>query len=211
MRTVAEQDALYAKGRTKPGNIVTNCKGSSYSSPHQWGIAADIYLDMDIDGDGKKSDDAFNNATKFFNKVGEIGKKLGLEWGGDWKSLVDMPHFQLPDWGSTTANLKKKYGTPDKFIKTWSSSTTKETAVESYSKTAVEPAKSFNKKYSKKYTTTKGLYLKAGAGKSKGALLTIKKGQPVICYGYYTVSGGITWLLVSYGKYTGYVSLNGLK
>ena len=30
LRTAAEQDALYAKGRTKPGNIVTNAKGSSY-------------------------------------------------------------------------------------------------------------------------------------------------------------------------------------
>ena len=32
LRTAAEQDALYAKGRTKPGNIVTNAKGSSYRS-----------------------------------------------------------------------------------------------------------------------------------------------------------------------------------
>ena len=118
-RTVEEQNALYAKGRTKPGNIVTNAKGSSYSSMHQWGVAFDFYLDMDIDKDGKKSDDAFNNAKKTFNKVGKIGKKLGLEWGGDWKSIVDLPHFQLPDWGSTTSNLKKKYGTPDKFKKTW--------------------------------------------------------------------------------------------
>ncbi|WP_412693869.1 M15 family metallopeptidase [Clostridium sp. AF22-10] len=38
LRTVAEQDALYAQGRTKPGNIVTNAKGSSYSSQHQWGL-----------------------------------------------------------------------------------------------------------------------------------------------------------------------------
>ena len=42
-RSVAEQDALYAQGRTQPGSIVTNAKGSSYSSQHQWGIAADFY------------------------------------------------------------------------------------------------------------------------------------------------------------------------
>ena len=36
-RTVAEQDALYAQGRTEPGNIVTNAPGSNYSSYHQWG------------------------------------------------------------------------------------------------------------------------------------------------------------------------------
>ena len=43
LRTTAEQDALYAQGRTKPGTIVTNAKGSSYSSYHQWGVAFDIY------------------------------------------------------------------------------------------------------------------------------------------------------------------------
>ena len=42
-RSVAEQDALYAQGRTQPGSIVTNARGSSYSSQHQWGIAADFY------------------------------------------------------------------------------------------------------------------------------------------------------------------------
>ena len=35
LRTAAEQDALYAQGRTKPGNIVTNAKGSTYKSQHQ--------------------------------------------------------------------------------------------------------------------------------------------------------------------------------
>ena len=42
-RTVAEQDALFAQGRTKPGNIVTNAPGSNYSSYHQWGTAFDIF------------------------------------------------------------------------------------------------------------------------------------------------------------------------
>ena len=69
LRTVAEQDALYAKGRTAPGSIVTNAKGKSYSSMHQWGVAFDFYLKMDIDGDGKTSDDVYNNATKVFNTI----------------------------------------------------------------------------------------------------------------------------------------------
>ena len=43
LRTVAEQDALYAQGRTKPGTKVTNAKGSTYSSMHQWGVAFDFY------------------------------------------------------------------------------------------------------------------------------------------------------------------------
>ena len=120
-RTVAEQDALYAKGRTAPGNKVTNARGTSYSSMHQWGVAFDFFLNMDIDGDGETSDDIYNNSKKTFNKVGAIGKSLGLEWGGDWKSPVDTPHFQLPDWGSTPTKLKAQYGTPTKFIATWGS------------------------------------------------------------------------------------------
>lgn len=43
LRTVAEQDALYAQGRTEPGNIVTNAPGYSYSSYHQWGTAFDFF------------------------------------------------------------------------------------------------------------------------------------------------------------------------
>lgn len=110
-RTKEEQDALYAKGRTAPGNIVTNAKGSSYSSHHQWGTAFDIYRN---DGNG-----VYTDGDGFFAKVGKIGKSIGLEWGGDWKSPVDKPHFQLPDWGSTTVRLKRMYGTPEKFMDTW--------------------------------------------------------------------------------------------
>jgi len=111
-RTVAEQDKLYAQGRTAPGEIVTNAKGSSYSSHHQWGTAFDIYRN---DGTG-----AYNDNDGFFSKVGAIGVKIGLEWGGNWTSPVDKPHFQLPYWGSTTTMLKNLYGTPEEFKKTWS-------------------------------------------------------------------------------------------
>lgn len=119
LRTVAEQDALYAQGRTKPGAIVTNAPGKSYSSMHQWGVAFDFYLNMDVDGDGRMGDDAFNDSTGLFEKAGQIAKSLGLEWGGDWTSIVDKPHIQLPDWGSTAAELKKQYGTPEVFMKSW--------------------------------------------------------------------------------------------
>ena len=111
VRTAEEQDALYALGRTAGGSIVTNARGSSYSSHHQWGTAFDFCRD-----DGKLP---YENGDRFFEKVGAMGKALGLEWGGDWKSIVDMPHFQLPDWGSGTAKLKELYVSPDRFEKTW--------------------------------------------------------------------------------------------
>ena len=110
-RTVAEQDALYAQGRTKPGNRVTNARGSSYSSQHQWGIAFDFYR---ADGKG-----AYNEDGDFFGRAATIAKNLGLAWGGDWKSIVDKPHVYLPDWGSGTGILKQKYGTFENFKKTW--------------------------------------------------------------------------------------------
>lgn len=110
-RTVAEQNALYAQGRSKPGSIVTNAKGDSYSSMHQWGVAFDIYRN---DGKG-----LYYNEDSFFQKVGRIGQSLGLEWGGNWLSLVDLPHYQLPDWGTTPKKLKQLYKNPDSFKKTW--------------------------------------------------------------------------------------------
>lgn len=119
LRTAEEQDKLYAKGRTEKGSIVTNAKGSTYSSMHQWGVAFDFYRN-----DGKGT---YENGDGFFEKVGKIGKMLGLEWGGEWKSIKDLPHFQLSDWGSTTAKLKQIYKTPENFFKTWEDDAMSET------------------------------------------------------------------------------------
>lgn len=110
-RSKEYQDNLYAKGRTKPGRIVTNAKGSDYSSQHQWGIAFDIAIN-----DSKL---LYNNAT--IKKVAKIAKskKVGLAWGGDWVSPVDTPHFYLDKWGDTPSKLKRTYGNFDNFHKTW--------------------------------------------------------------------------------------------
>jgi len=120
-RSVTEQDALYSKGRTtgEKGHTVTNAKGSTYSSMHQWYVAFDIILKMDIDKDGQTSDDIYNDNTGVFEKIGVIAKSIGLEWGGGWTSIKDRPHFQLKDWGSTPYKLKLKYGTPERFRASW--------------------------------------------------------------------------------------------
>lgn len=84
-RTYAEQNAIYAQGRTKfPGPIVTRARGGQ--SNHNFGVAWDIGLF--IDGQYVPESD-------LYKKAGEIGRQLGLEWGGDWKSLQDEPHFQV--------------------------------------------------------------------------------------------------------------------
>lgn len=220
VRTVAEQNALYAKGRNgAPGPIVTKAKGTDYKSMHQWYIAFDVFLVMDVDRDGSVKDDAFNNATGLFNKVGAIGKKLGLEWGGDWKSIKDLPHFQLPDWGSTATQLKAKYGTPEKFKETWDDKKeiknvkAKPNNTITASKNPTEPARSKDKKYAKKYkvVAVDGLNLRTGAGSKKSIVTVIPKDTEVVCHGYYTNAGSDVWLFVQHGKYTGFVSKKYLK
>jgi len=111
-RTMTEQDALYAQGRTTPGNIVTKCKGSDYQSPHQWGVAFDFCKNIK----GQEWSD-----TAFFKQIGALGKSIGLFWGGDFKSFVDMPHLELPEFlpANSTATLKKQHGTPEKFKAAW--------------------------------------------------------------------------------------------
>ena len=110
-RTKAEQDALYAKGRTAPGNIVTNCRYPN--SPHCWGVAFDFCRNVRY----KEYDDS----DGFFRKCGEIGKSLGLAWGGDFKSFVDKPHLELKKYlpNNSVKTLQAKYGTPENFIKSW--------------------------------------------------------------------------------------------
>lgn len=87
LRTIAEQNALYAQGRSKPGPIVTNAKGGT--SYHNYGLAFDFALllpngtslSWDINRDGDK------DKTADWQEVVQEAKRLGLEWGGDWTSL----------------------------------------------------------------------------------------------------------------------------
>lgn len=197
VRTVAEQDALYAQGRTTAGNKVTNCKGSTYSSMHQWGVAFDFYLKEDVDGDGQVSDDAFNNSTKLFEKVGALGQSIGLEWGGSWTSIVDRPHFQLPNWGSTASKLKSEYGTPENFMKTWD-------VVEEKDDAATETTLIAGKAT---ITAKSGLIIRKAADKDSARLTAIPytKECEVLQLNAATADG-IVWAKVSYKGYEGYSS-----
>lgn len=87
LRSMAEQDALFAQGRTAPGRIVTNARaGHSY---HNFGLAFDVLV---LDAMGKADWDTANPGWRL---AGQVGKSLGLEWGGDWNDFPDLPHFQL--------------------------------------------------------------------------------------------------------------------
>ena len=87
-RSYDEQNALYEQGRSQPGRIVTNARGG-YSN-HNFGVAFDI---------GVFEGGRYLDESPAYNAVGALGLKLGLEWGGNWKTIQDEPHFQLrPAW-----------------------------------------------------------------------------------------------------------------
>jgi len=96
LRSYAEQDALYAQGRSTPGNVITNVKGG-YSN-HNFGIAFDVAV-----FEGNK----YLPESVKYKAVGVLGTDLGLEWGGNWKTVVDQPHFQLrPGWARNISEKK---------------------------------------------------------------------------------------------------------
>ena len=91
-RTFAEQDALYNQGRTKPGKKVTNAKAGQ--SAHNFGFALDICLIIDnkiASWDSAKDWD--NDQIVDWYECVKIFAKHGWEWGGNWKTFKDIPHF----------------------------------------------------------------------------------------------------------------------
>lgn len=94
VRTVAQQQALYAQGRTTPGKIVTNADGVHVRSNHQ----------PHPDGFGWAVDCCFQGPDPFgemhpWTLYGTKAQTLGLVWGGGhthgWHGQ-DRPHIQLP-------------------------------------------------------------------------------------------------------------------
>lgn len=82
-RSYERQNQLYAQGRTTPGVIVTNARGGE--SMHNFGVAVDFVF----------RDYGYEAPKRLWNLLGEEGKKLGFEWGGDWTTFVDKPHFEM--------------------------------------------------------------------------------------------------------------------
>lgn len=91
LRPRTRQEELYAQGRTPGDNrpIVTHAVPGD--SPHEYGSAIDI---VPVEN-GKLQ---WNN-PEIWNKIGQLVKRIGLVWGGDFPAgQKDLPHVQLPDW-----------------------------------------------------------------------------------------------------------------
>lgn len=190
LRSDAEQDGLYALGRTKvnpdgkslkrpKGYKVTNAPGGS--SIHNYGLAIDIAFILDgktaswddlPDYDGDKVADWMECVNIF--------KKYGFVWGGDWSSFIDKPHFQNT-FGYTLAQLKAKRAEKD-FIQGTSYVKLTNTA-------------------SKEFKVTTGLNLRLRKGTQFSVIMVIPKGEKVI-----EVKREGEWSLINYGTKQGYVS-----
>jgi hypothetical protein len=94
-RTFAEQDAFYAQGRTTQGEIITNAKGGE--SYHNYGLAFDVVIMQN----GKPV------WQRLPNNIGDLGASFGFEWGGNWRTFKDYPHFQMT-FGQSFSDLQKK-------------------------------------------------------------------------------------------------------
>ncbi len=79
-RSQEEQNRLYAQGRTAPGAIVTWTKKSKHTTRNAFDCAF-----IGKDPYPKNFD---------WTKIGILGEKLGLKWGGRFKQK-DLVHFEL--------------------------------------------------------------------------------------------------------------------
>jgi|SRR6186713_3103368 len=83
LRTIKEQNDMYAKGRTTPGPKVTNAKGGS--SYHNYGLAIDL----------AELKDGKINWDFQYELLLPFAKKYNLVWGGSFTTIIDRPHFEL--------------------------------------------------------------------------------------------------------------------
>ncbi len=111
-RSNALQDKLFNQ---KPK--VTNAKGGQ--SIHNYGLAFDIVLIYDNDGNGTFEEASWSQIRDFdkdsiadWTEVTKYFKSNGWEWGGDWKGFKDAPHFQMA-FSYTWQTLKYKVDNGD--------------------------------------------------------------------------------------------------
>lgn len=103
-RSFEEQDAIYAQGRTREGNVVSNAKGGE--SFHNYGLAIDFALQTEDDVIWDLEYDGNENGESDWMEIVDIAKDLGFTWGGDFRGFKDYPHFEMR-FGLSIRELKR--------------------------------------------------------------------------------------------------------
>src|SRR5262249_39369321 len=104
-RSYAEQNALYKRGRFgNPPPKVTNARGG-YSN-HNFGIAWDV---------GIFDEGAYLQESPLYEEIASIGRAPDIEWGGDWTTFKDRPHYQLTV-PLSIAEIRAKFEAGESFV-----------------------------------------------------------------------------------------------
>lgn len=97
-----EQDALYAQGRTTPGKIVTydQCSTSKHCFCLPDGTPASKAFDLGLFSPQGLYISSGNNQGYYllgqqWLNMASANPDLELVWGGEWKTLKDVDHFQI--------------------------------------------------------------------------------------------------------------------
>lgn len=94
-RSNRRQNELFAIGRDASGHRIpgqpffTNARAGQ--SAHNFRKGMDVYP---LDG----NQIVRNGDDPRWQTLGNTGKAIGFEWGGDWTSPKDKPHFEQPGW-----------------------------------------------------------------------------------------------------------------
>jgi len=96
-RTFAEQDEIFAQGRTKPGDIVTGSRGGL--SNHNYGMAVDMYPVLAGRVFTEKPKGTHKDLAPRFLQIQQAvideAERIGLTSGVHFRKLHDTPHVQL--------------------------------------------------------------------------------------------------------------------
>lgn len=106
-RSFAYQDDLYAQGRTKPGQKVTQARGGQ--SDHNFRVAWDfviIYNGKEVSWDVNADRD--KDGIKDYFEVIEYFESKGWSSGARWRTFKDCPHL-AKTFGRTTKQLLAMY------------------------------------------------------------------------------------------------------
>lgn len=104
-RTYAEQNLLFAQGRTKSGRIVTKARAGQ--SNHQFGLAIDLGI-FSLEG-------AYLPESPLYDLAVELSRQIeGLARGADW-STPDRPHMELAH-GLKLAEVRRRFEAGERIL-----------------------------------------------------------------------------------------------